>query len=100
MWLRRNRGLGPERIAGIVKMPESTVHRDLVRHGLNRLDHLDRTTREPPADRHHPTRELVHVDIKNLDRIPAGGGWRVSLSVSPATVLVRGWCCCPGACLM
>ena len=45
--LRRKKGLGPARIAGIVQVPTSTVHRVLVRHGLNRLDHLDRVTRTP-----------------------------------------------------
>jgi transposase InsO family protein len=76
--LRRNRGLGPARIAGIVHMPASTVHRVLVRHGLNRLDHLDRVTRAP-IRRMEMSRpgELVHVDIKKLGRIPKGGGWRI-----------------------
>jgi transposase InsO family protein len=75
--LRRNRGLGPARIAGIVRVPASTVHRVLCRHGLNRLDHLDRVTRAP-IRRIEMTRpgELVHVDIKKLGRIPKGGGWR------------------------
>lgn len=76
--LRRNNGLGPARLAGMVGLPASTVHRVLVRHGLNRLDHLDRVTRVPirrmSADR---PGELVHVDIKKLGRIPKGGGWRV-----------------------
>src|SRR5262249_10058899 len=45
--LRRTRGLGPARIAGIVGLRASTVHAVLVRHGLNRLDHLDRGTRPP-----------------------------------------------------
>lgn len=77
--LRRRRGLGPARIAGVVGMPASTVHRVLVRHGLNRLDHLDRVTRQP-IRRMVMTRpgELVHVDIKKLGRIPPGGGWRVN----------------------
>src|SRR4051794_10125414 len=76
--LRRNKGLGPARIAGIVGMPASTVHRVLVRHGLNRLDHLDRVTRAP-IRRIVMSRpgELVHVDIKKLGRIPKGGGWRL-----------------------
>lgn len=76
--LRRNQGLGPARIAGIVRMPASTVHRVLVRHGLNRLDHLDRVTRTP-IRRMEMSRpgELVHVDIKKLGRIPKGGGWKV-----------------------
>ena len=75
--LRQRRGLGPARIAGIVKMHPSTVHRVLVRHGVSRLCDLDRTTREP-IRRYEMTRpgELVHVDIKKLGRIPKGGGWR------------------------
>jgi transposase InsO family protein len=75
--LRQNRGLGPARIAGIVHQHASTVHRVLVRHQLNRLDHLDRMTRAP-IRRFEMTRpgELVHVDIKKLGRIPKGGGWR------------------------
>jgi transposase InsO family protein len=75
--LRRTRGLGPARIAGIVNMPASTVHAVLGRHGLNRLDHLDRVTRAP-IRRMEMSRpgELVHVDVKKLGRIPRGGGWR------------------------
>jgi hypothetical protein len=76
--LRQRKGLGPARLAGLVGLPASTVHRVLVRSQLNRLDHLDRVTRVPirrmTTDR---PGELVHVDIKKLGRIPAGGGWRV-----------------------
>lgn len=77
--LRRRRGLGPARIAGIVGVPASTVHRVLVRHRLNRLDHLDRITRAP-IRRIVMSRpgELVHLDVKKLGRIPTGGGWRVN----------------------
>jgi len=77
--LRQKRGLGPARIAGIVHQHASTVHRILVRHHLNRLDHLDRMTRAP-IRRFEMSRpgELVHVDIKKLGRIPPGGGWRVN----------------------
>jgi transposase InsO family protein len=77
VWLRTHRGLGPARIAGIVGMPASTVHRVLVRAQLNRLDQLDRVTRER-VRRYEMTRpgELVHVDTKKLGRIPRGGGWR------------------------
>jgi hypothetical protein len=42
--LRRKRGLGPARIASIVHLPASTVDAVLVRHGLNRLDCLRRST--------------------------------------------------------
>jgi transposase InsO family protein len=76
--LRQKRGLGPARIAGIVGLQASTVHRVLVRHQLNRLDRLDKMTRTP-IRRYEMSRpgELVHVDIKKLGRIPRGGGWRV-----------------------
>jgi transposase InsO family protein len=76
--LRQKRGLGPARIAGIVARPASTVHRVLVRQGLNRLDHLDRATRTPirRIEMSRPG-ELVHLDVKKLGRIPRGGGWRV-----------------------
>ena len=75
--LRQNRGLGAARIAGILGQPASTVQRVLVRHGLNRLDCLDRATRVPirRIEMSRPG-ELVHVDIKKLGKIPKGGGWR------------------------
>ena len=75
--LRQNKGLGPARIAGIVGMQPSTVHRVLTRHGLSRLSDLDRATRAP-IRRIEMTRpgELVHLDVKKLGRIPKGGGWR------------------------
>jgi transposase-like protein len=40
--LRRDRKLGPARIAGIVEMHASTVHRVLCRQGLNQLRMFDR----------------------------------------------------------
>src|SRR5258708_35784449 len=73
--LRQSRKLGPARLAGIVGVPASTVHRVLVRHGCNRLRWMDRTTgrvvRRIETSR---TGELVHIDVKKLARIPAGGG--------------------------
>jgi transposase InsO family protein len=76
--LRQTLKLGPLRIGARLGVPASTVHRVLVRLGLNQLRWLDRPTgrvirryeRETPG-------ELVHVDIKKLGRIPDGGGWRV-----------------------
>jgi transposase InsO family protein len=57
-------------------MHGSTVHRVLVRQGLNRLRTID-----PPTGRvirrietSRPG-ELVHIDVKKLGRIPDGGGW-------------------------
>ena len=42
--LRKSRRLGPARLAGVVGVPPATVYRILVRHGVNRLRWLDRTT--------------------------------------------------------
>ncbi|WP_307623959.1 IS481 family transposase [Streptomyces sp. V3I7] len=76
--LRQARKLGPARIGPVLGMPASTVHRILVRHGLNRLAHLDRPTSEVIRryERDRPG-ELVHVDVKKLGRIPDGGGHKV-----------------------
>src|SRR5580692_1287145 len=73
--LRQSRKLGPARLAGIVDLPASTVHRVLLRHGMNRLRWMDRPTgrviRRIETD--HPG-ELVHVDVKKLAKVPPGGG--------------------------
>lgn len=73
--LRQSRKLGPARLAGIVGVPASTVHRVLVRHGVNRLRWMDRPTgrviRRIETDR---PGELVHIDVKKLARVPDGGG--------------------------
>ena len=76
--LRRDRRLGPARIAGILELNPSTVHRVLTRHGLPRLSWLDRPTGQPVRryERARPG-ELVHVDVKKLGRLRDGGGWRI-----------------------
>jgi transposase InsO family protein len=76
--LRTKRRLGPVQIAGRVGVPASTVHRVLVRAGLNRLDHMDRATGEVVRryERERPG-DLVHVDVKKFGLIPPGGGWKV-----------------------
>ena len=75
--LRRDRRLGPARIAGILGLPPSTVHRILTRHGMPRLAWLDRPTGTPVRYERARPGELVHVDIKKLGRLREGGGWRV-----------------------
>ncbi|WP_180686416.1 helix-turn-helix domain-containing protein, partial [Streptomyces gossypiisoli] len=69
---------GPARIAHLLHLVPSTVHRVLARYGLARLAHLDRATgrviRRYERDR---PGELVHVDIKKLGNIPDGGGHKV-----------------------
>lgn len=75
--LRQSRKLGPARLGGIVGVPASTVHRVLVRHGVNRLRWMDRTTgRVIRRIETHYCGELVHIDVKKLARVPDGGGHR------------------------
>ena len=73
--LRQSRRLGPARLAGIVGVPGSTVHRVLVRHGVNRLCWMDRPTgRVIRRIETSHCGELVHIDVKKLARVPRGGG--------------------------
>ena len=69
---------GPARIAGLLGLVPSTVHRVLTRYRLARLTHLDRATGRAIRryERERPG-ELVHVDIKKLGNIPDGGGHKV-----------------------
>jgi transposase InsO family protein len=73
--VRLLRRWGPARIAHLLHLVPSTVHRVLTRYRLARLTHLDRATgrviRRYERDR---PGELVHVDIKKLGNIPDGGG--------------------------
>ena len=69
---------GPARIAYLLGLNVSTVHRVLSRYGLAKLRWLDRATGR--VIRRISTTscgELVHVDVKKLGRIPDGGGWRM-----------------------
>src|ERR1035437_2375383 len=76
--LRRTLKLGPVRIGFRLGVPSSTVHRVLTRLGINRLSWMDRPTgRVIRRYERERTGELVHVDIKKLGKIPAGGGWKV-----------------------
>lgn len=76
--LRRQRRLGPARLAAQAGVPASTLHRVLVRNGVSRLSDLDPTTGRV-IRRIETIRpgELVHIDVKKLAKIPPGGGWRV-----------------------
>jgi hypothetical protein len=75
--LRWTQRLGPAQIAPRVGLAPSTVHAILVRCRISRLAHPDRATGQPVRryERAHPG-ELVHIDIKKLGNIPAGGGHR------------------------
>ncbi len=76
--LRRERKLGPHRIAPLVGRAASTVHAVLARHGVSRLAWMDRPTGQVIRryERARPG-ELIHVDVKKLGRLREGGGWRV-----------------------
>jgi hypothetical protein len=69
---------GPARIGYLLGLHPSTVHRVLTRYRLARLSWLDRPTGQA-VRRIESTRcgDLVHVDVKKLGKIPAGGGWRM-----------------------
>ncbi|MGW2688984.1 IS481 family transposase [Streptomyces sp. NPDC001414] len=84
---RRTTKRGPARLAGDlqrlhgISLAPATVHRILVRRGLNRLRDLDPPSgeqlREVIRYEHERVGDLIHVDVKKLGRIPEGGGWRM-----------------------
>ena len=82
--LRTRERVGPDEIGARLGVPARTVSRVLARHGVPRLAMLDPITgqviRASKAtavryEHDHPG-SLVHMDVKKLGRIPAGGGWR------------------------
>ena len=75
--LRRSARLGPARLAARTGVPASTVHKILVRHGLNRLSWIDRPTGRTIRRYERPEPgDLVHLDVKKVGKVPPGGGWR------------------------
>jgi leucine-zipper of insertion element IS481/Integrase core domain len=75
--LRWRHRLSPLAIASRLSIPASTVHAVLVRCRLNRLSHIDiRTGEQIRRYEHDRPGALLHVDVKKLGNIPAGGGWR------------------------
>jgi transposase InsO family protein len=74
--LRTEHAYGPHRIAALLGIARSTIYAILRRLGLNRLDRLDRTTRQVIRIEQAAPGELVHLDVKRLGRVPDGGGKR------------------------
>ena len=82
--VRRSRRQGPDAIGAELGVPARTVSRVLARHGIPPLHSCDPMTGQliraskTTAVRYERARpgELVHMDVKKLGRIPAGGGWR------------------------
>lgn len=69
---------GPARIGYLLGLHPSTVHRVLARYGVARLRWLDRPTgRVIRRIESTAVGDLVHVDVKKVGKIPAGGGWRM-----------------------
>jgi transposase InsO family protein len=69
---RHFRRYGPHRLAPLTGHPRSTVYGVLRRHGLSRLDGLDRVTGRPVRRRYvaaYPG-ALLHQDAKPLVRVP------------------------------
>jgi transposase InsO family protein len=81
---RREHRRGPDWLGPELGVPARTVARILARHGVPRLAACDPMTGEviraskTTAVRYERDRpgELVHMDVKKIGRIPAGGGWR------------------------
>jgi len=86
---RRRTKHGPHRLGWSLGHPRSTVYGVLRRHGLHRLDWMDRPTARVIRryERERPG-ELIHVDVKKLGRVPPGGGWRIH-GRGPRTVADR-----------
>jgi transposase InsO family protein len=83
--MRRTMRRGADWIAGELGICAATVGRVLRRNQMPHLSMLDALTgipvRRGPAtcvryERDTPG-ELIHIDVKKLGRIPAGGGWRL-----------------------
>lgn len=91
--LRLERRWGPDRIAGVLGMHTSTVHRVLRRHAVHRLSHV--FPKPPRSFGRFPATlpgELVAIDTKKLGRLDRGGGWRPAVHSSTAGVLRKvGW---------
>lgn len=82
---RRRRKRGAVVLAAELGLNPSTVGRILARHQVPALGAIDpitgeelRCSRRNPNRYEHPTPgAMVHIDVKKLGRIPAGGGWRL-----------------------
>ena len=82
---RRRRKRGAVVLGAELGMNPSTVGRILARHQVPQLAAIDpitgervRSSRRSENRYEHPTPgAMIHVDVKKLGRIPAGGGWRL-----------------------
>ena len=75
--LRREHRWGADHIAFEVGIAASTVQSILRAAGVGRLDRGDRATAPPVRYERDRPGELIHIDVKKIGGIPAGGGWRM-----------------------
>ena len=83
---RRRRKRGAVVLAAELGLNPSTVGRILARHGVAHLAAIDPITGEQVRSsrrssnryEHSTPGAMIHVDVKKLGRIPAGGGWRAA----------------------
>ena len=93
---RRRRRQGPHRLAWLLGLASSTIYGVLRRHGVSRLQSLDRASGVTIRYCKERAGELLHLDVKKLGRIPAGpggagsGAAATTSSTSPSTT-PRGW---------
>lgn len=74
---RRRLKRGPHQLAPVLGHPRSTIYAVLRRQGLSRLTFTDRPTAIPIRYERERPGELVHIDVKKLGRVPAGGGHKM-----------------------
>jgi transposase InsO family protein len=74
---RRRLKRGPHQLAPVLGHPRSTIYAVLRREGLSRLSFTDRPTAIPIRYERERPGELVHIDVKKLARVPAGGGHKM-----------------------
>jgi transposase InsO family protein len=94
---RRRRKRGAVVLAAELGLNASTIGRILARHQVPHLAAIDPITGETvrasrrPANRyeHRIAGSLIHVDVKKLGCIPAGGGWRLHGREAPVSVANR-----------
>jgi transposase InsO family protein len=77
--LRKRCRWGADHIGHELDMAPSTVQSILRAEGMARLDRGDRAANPEPVVRYQRDRpgELIHVDVKKIAGIPAGGGWKI-----------------------
>ena len=75
--VRAERRWGPHRIGHALGLARSSVYAILRRAGCSRLGDTDRPTRRVVRYQRERPGELLHIDVKQLARIPDGGGHRM-----------------------